>query len=448
MRGAISKAATAPEDAPRSWLRLAMIWALYYLVSFTLGQNPQYMQRTIWYGASLVGLFTLPVFGKYVRLRHLPQEGVLLVLFFLWALLGGVVAVNQALFARHLKLVFEFVMIVIFVSVILKYSGAAKWFYFAYFGVAVLRVVFGEDPISIDQIASTKTVARIAAANAVGYYCATGIIGILGLMREIKSVWFRALLLAGGGVALYGVVLSASRGAMVALMATAVLWPTLCLVGGSRVKVKAVAGAVLVLILSYWTFQFIVQDTYMGVRFTNATHLEDGSSQIRLELVNDGLQVLAKHPILGCGLGQFGIATGTGFYAHNDFAEIGVATGLPGLFLYYSVYWLAWRRLSWSLRHLRDPLIRYRINMARMMLLILLLSGALSRPVFITQDAMFLVGIVVGMAHWAERMARMACGMAPASMTSAMRPVGFSGRRLPGSAFTIPGIAPTATPTI
>lgn len=416
---------TAPENAPRTWSRLALIWALYYLAAFTLGQNPQYMQQTIWLGAGLVGLFTLPVFGRFIRFRHVPREGILLLLFLLWTVPGGMGVANPTLFARHFQMLFEFTMIVIFVSVILKYSGASKWFFLAYFGVAILRVIFGEEPISIEHIASTKTVARIDAANAVGYYCAMGIVGILALMREIKSIWLRGLLVAGGGVALYGVVLSASRGAMVALMATAILWPTLCLVGGSRFKLKGVIGAVLVLILSYWVFQWIVQDTYMGVRFTRATQLEDGSSQKRLEFFFIGMRIFASNPVFGCGLGQFGDVSGTGFYAHNEFTEIASTTGLPGLLLYYSVYFLAWRRLTWSLQWLGDPLIRYRINIVRMILLILLISGSLSRPIFLTQDAMFLVGIVVGMAHWAERMARQARGGAPAATVPDMPSMGF-----------------------
>ncbi|MGD9613400.1 MAG: O-antigen ligase family protein [Kiritimatiellia bacterium] len=383
-----------------------MIWGLYYLVSFTLGQNPAYMQATIWIGTALVGLFTLPVFLRRVRLRDVPQEWFLLGGFFVWALLGGFFAENMTLFARHLKMVFEFVMLLLFVSVILKNSGGVQWFYLAFVGVAVLRIVSGEDPISIARIADTQVVARITSANAIGYYCAVGIIGTLALLRETRRFWMRGLLVGAAGVALYGVVLSASRGAMLVLMATAVLWPAMCLVGAGRFKVKAIAGAIIVLALSYWTFQFIIQNTYMGVRFTNAAQLEDGSSQQRLELVLIGLRMFAKNPLIGNGLGQFSTVSGMGRYAHNELAEIASATGIPGLILYYSIYWMAWRRLSWSLRFLGDPLTRYRVNVIRMLLLILLLSGAVSRPVFLTQDGMFLVGIVVGMAHWAERMAR------------------------------------------
>lgn len=415
----------------RAWSRLAAIWGIYYLVSFTLGQNPAYMQLTIWAGTALVGSFTLPVFLKRVRMGDVPQECFLLGGFLVWALLGGFFVENTALYVRHLKMVFEFLMILLFVSVILEHSGGVKWFYLAFVGVAVLRIVSGEDPISFARIADTQVVARITSANAIGYYCAVGIVSILALMRETRRFWMRGLLVAAGGVALYGVVLSASRGAMVVLMATAVLWPALCMVGAARSKAKAVVGSAVILALSYWIFQAIIQNTYMGVRFTNAAQLEDGSSQQRLELFVVGLKMFAMNPILGNGLGQFSTISGMGRYAHNEIAEIASATGLPGLVLYYSIYWLAWRRLSWSLRYLADPLIRYRINVIRMILLILLLSGAVSRPIFLTQDGMFLVGIVVGMAHWAERLTRVGSRQAVPAANPAWVASEFTGSRAP-----------------
>lgn len=394
----------------RLWARLAGLWALYYLAIFTLGTNPQYMQKTIWMGMGLVGLFTGPLFMRHVRFRHIPREGVLLILFWVWALAGWFFATEMTLFVRYMKLVMELVLITISVSLILERSGGAKWFYAAFLAVAVQQVVFGENPIGMDQIASSEvTMGRIEGANGIGFHCVLGILGALALWREPRGIWLRLVLVLGGGLALYGVVLSASRGAFVTLIATVILWSTLCLVGGSRLKIKAVIGAIVIILLAYWTYQFILQNTYMGVRFTNATQLEDGSSQMRFSLFLVGGKIFAANPLFGCGLGQFGAASGTGYYAHNEFVEIAASTGLPGLFFYYSVYVVAWRRLSWSLRHLSDPLVRYHTNIARMILLVLLVAGALTRPNFIAQNTMFLLGVSVGVAHWAEKMAWRAC---------------------------------------
>lgn len=380
-----------------------MVWALYYLVTFTLGSIPAYMQRTIWMGAGIVGLFTVPVFWRHIRLRSIPREGRLLVLFSLWAMGGRYWATDQAMFQLFMKLVLELTVVVIAVAVIVGRSGSMHWFYLAYWGVAIFRVVYGEGAISMERIADTRAVERITDANAVGYYCSLGIVGMLALLKEVKRMWMKGLLIAGGAFALYGVVLSASRGAFVALMAIAVLWPLLCMVGSSRYKLNALVVAAILIFLAFQAVQLIIQETYLGVRFTQASQLEDGSSQTRLDLFLSGLRIFMDNPITGCGLGQFGVASGTGFYAHNEFAEILATTGLPGLFLYFPIYWQVWRRLTWSLRYLHDPLVRYRINMARMIMLVLLISGFLSRPNFISQDTMFLLGIVVGVSYWAER---------------------------------------------
>ncbi len=398
-----------PASAERKWSRLAAIWSIYYFTAWTLGQNDRYTWSIIWLGAAAVGLFTVPLFAKYIRFRDLPREGVLLGAFVLWALTGLFVATDMTMFSRCLKLMIELSLIVLAVSVILKYSGAAKWLYLAFWGVGVVRVLYGSEPVSMERITGTEVVSRIDYANTIGFLCTLGVLGMFAFWGETKKWWLRAALVAGGAFALYGVVLSASRGAFVTLIAIVLLWPAMCLVGASKSKLKALVAAVVLLYLAYGIYQFIVQETYMGVRYTNATRMEDGSTQTRFDLVMIGFHLFVQNPLFGCGLGQFGVASGTGLYAHNEVAEIAATTGLPGLLLYYSVYWIAWRRLTRSLGCLQDPLFRYRINVARMSLLILLISGALTRPNFFAQNTMFLLGMAVGMAHWAERMARLAC---------------------------------------
>jgi len=434
-----------PNREQRTWSRLTMVWAFYYFLAFTLGNVPEYMQKTIWFGASLVGLATVPVFWRHVRLRHLPREGGLLAIFWLWTLTGFIIATDLDLFSRYLKLIAELTVVVTLLATVLGRSGEARWFYLAFLGVAIVRVFTVGEPISVERIADTQPVARIASANAVGYYSAMGILSVLGLLKETRKPWQWAVLVAGGGLCFYGVVLSASRGAFAVLIATAILWPTLCLVGGSRFKMKAVLGALVVFILAYWTFQFVIQDTYMGTRFVRSTHMEDRSTRVRFDLVFIGLRIFAENPIFGCGLGQFGIASETGYYAHNEVAEILSTTGLPGFLIYFSVYVLAWRRPARSLEGPCDSRFAYRVNMARMILLIMLLSGSLSRPNFISQDTMFLLALVVGTSHWAERTRRVQRHVWPAPVPALWTP-GFGPPAVAaGFGHPAPG-RPAATP--
>lgn len=387
----------------RSWKRLALLWAAYYLAIYSIGQNEYYVQKVIWMGAALVGVASLPTLFRNRGWIEWPREGLLLLGFSLWAMAGFFFAPNRDLFANYLRQIFELALIVLFVSVILKYSGSTRWFFLAFLGVALYSLFSRNEVPGMEQL---QMKGRIASANTLGFNCFMGLLGALALWGETDKWWGRTALAAGGLLAVYGVVLSASRGAFIASILLVLLWIPLCLVVGSRYKFAAFAGAVLVLYAGQMAYRQIVQETYLGKRFTQASHLEDNSSQTRLDLAYMGWRLFKENPILGCGVGQFGVATGRGLNAHSEVVEIAATTGVPGLILYYSAFIMAWKRLSRGFRWLADPRARYRANVARIALLTLSISGALTRPNFISQNTMFMLGVAVGIAHWAEQIGR------------------------------------------
>lgn len=431
----------------RRWSRLAILWSLYYLLMFTIGFKSQYTQLTIWLGGAIAGLLTLPSLWRYVRFRDVPREGLLLGGFFLWALTGVLVARDMDKFRRFIQLIFEFVLVFNVVALILKNSGGSKWLFLAFVGAAAFRIVNVGAPIGVDQLVATgEAVARIEGANAVGFSSALGVVGTVALLGETRSLWARGGLILAGLFSAYGVLLSASRSAFTALMLVALLWPTLCLLG-TRFTVGKLIGAVLILLLCHWAYQVILLNTNMGVRFMQSTQMEDGSTQERFSLVQIALRVFLDNPLFGCGLGQFGVASGTGYYAHNEVAELLATLGLPGVFLYYGAYASSWRRLSRSLRFHRDPRIRYRINISRMAILILLITGALSRINFLSQETFFLLAIAVGTGHWAEGLARGANRIGvPVPALPAQRLAGFPSRPPAAGWGLQPGEAVLAVP--
>lgn len=364
----------------------------------------------------IVGVATILVFNHSASIRQVPRECFILALFLIWSLAGGFFVVDTYMFMHYIKLLLELVVLTFFISIIIKNSGDAKWFYFAFFLIAIWWVLIGATTSNGGTIALGNIVGqddivkqRYDKANGVGFYSCIGILGMLALLWEVRRWWMRTALIAGGILALCCLVLSASRGAFVALMAIAILWPTMCLSGTSRSKIRSFVMFFFIIIISYFMFEFIVKETYLGTRFTSGTQMKDTSMTTRLDFILIGIRMFSENPVMGCGLGQFGIASGTGAaYAHNEFAEVISSTGIIGIILYYSVYVMAWRRLTQSLRYLRLPLFRYRINIARVLLLVLLLSGFLFRINFIQQDSMFLIAIVIGMAYWGEQQARLA----------------------------------------
>ena len=429
----------------RAWNWLTVAWAVYYLAIFTVGTMPEYKQASLWGGGTLVGAWTFWMIIQQYRHLHIPREIGLLALFWGWSFLGGIMATDMAMFSRIIKLTLELVLIVLFVGTVLRHSGKVRWFYLAFIGVAVWRTLAASQMVSggsggldYDLLTSQKGAIsqRFFEANSVGVFAAVGIMSMLALLRETRSLWLRGLWIAGGLLSLAGVVLSASRGAFITLMAIAVLWPIFCLVGDRRLKLQAILGACAALLVAYGVFQFILANTYLGTRFGYSVHMEDESTMARISFVQIAIQLFLANPLLGVGAGQFGVASGTGYYAHNEFAELIATTGLPGFLLYYSVYWLAWRRLSWSLKILRDPQVRYQLNMARIALLTLIISGFLFRPNFQLQDTMFLIAMVVGMANWAEGAARQALWVA----RGMSQPEASPGPRSPWSMPGFPGV--------
>ena len=66
-----------------------------------------------------------------------------------------------------------------------------------------------------------------------------------------------------------------------------------------------------------------------------------------------------------------------------------------------------WLRLRRALRRAQDSLVRYRLNFARLLLIVLIISGILFRVQYICIDSMFLIALVVGTAEWAQRQNRL-----------------------------------------
>ena len=413
----------------KAWDRLTLAWAAYFLAIFTVGTIPAYKALVLWGGGALVGVRTFWMIVRHVRFNQIPRETLLLVCFCGWSFLGVVMATDMAMFSRVIKLTLEMAAIVFFVGTVLMHSGKVQWFYVAFLGVAVWRTLNASQLLSgdagslgLDMLTSQDGAIskRFFEANAVGVLAAIGFMSMLALLRPVRNIWLRGVLIGGGVLALAGVVLSASRGAFVTLIAVSILWPLFCLGGGNRFKLQAILGSAIAFWLAFELFEFIVANTYLGTRFVHTVHMEDESSLARFGFVQIAFRLLWENPFLGVGAGQFGVASGTGYYAHNEFAEIIATTGLPGTLLYYSIYWMSWMRLSWSLKFLRDPDKRYYVNMARVTLLILMISGFLFRPNYQLQDTMFLIATVIGMAHWAERSARQVLRTWPAGGLSVM----------------------------
>jgi O-antigen ligase len=81
-------------------------------------------------------------------------------------------------------------------------------------------------------------------------------------------------------------------------------------------------------------------------RIHSIVEQEDGSSEARKELLSRSLEVIAHHPLLGIGPGQFPIVSGNWQVAHNSYAELAAEGGILALILFLAMVYGAFRRLN------------------------------------------------------------------------------------------------------
>lgn len=170
---------------------------------------------------------------------------------------------------------------------------------------------------------------------------------LLWLVLSRRPAVFRMAALAAFAVALYYVVRTASRGAMLALLVDLVvlLWRgtmrqriALCV----AVPLAAVSMSVLV---PSETWQRLRSFSAEGVAGSNAIAQEAASSAtLRQHLWQMSFQYAIQHPVFGVGPGLFSLFEGShektvgthGYYmpAHNSYGEVASECGFPGLLFF------------------------------------------------------------------------------------------------------------------
>lgn len=110
---------------------------------------------------------------------------------------------------------------------------------------------------------------------------------------------------------------------------------------GKKNKIKKIIISILITLIVYWSLLNIEPLYYMiGHKidfFRDSSYylMYEGSDDIRKRLITEGFKLFLNNPF---GIG-FGASTDyLGMYAHNNFVEILVSSGLIGFIIYYSLY--------------------------------------------------------------------------------------------------------------
>ncbi len=154
----------------------------------------------------------------------------------------------------------------------------------------------------------------------------------------IGGKMMRVVGLGSACAAVVGIALTQSRGGVASL----------ALVAGHALLMAGRRAWLLlpILLVGAWIF-FNNADVRIWERFQDLGEQSDYNFTDRagrLEVWREGLMLMAGHPLLGVGVGQFANAlgmVGSGVYitAHNTYIQIGAELGVAGLVLYLAMLW-------------------------------------------------------------------------------------------------------------
>jgi len=150
----------------------------------------------------------------------------------------------------------------------------------------------------------------------------------------VKAAWLNHFYVP---IALLAVILTASRGAAIALVIALLIIPfTLPLLSNYRIITLAVTLAVAIYALT------AIVPEYSWQRLASiSTELQGGTFGHRLNIWKEGVKLYSQHPVLGVGAGTFYLwmekMIGTSITAHNTFLSILVEQGLVGFGLLFAL---------------------------------------------------------------------------------------------------------------
>ncbi len=380
---------------------LEWAWPVYLLAVFTFGRHPDLIGLVMWGGVLFPAVLSLVAAIHFRALIRIEQ-----ILFFwviLWAALSAVVSgILDVTFARYLV---QFAVVSFLVAIAVSISHSIKPFAWSLWltGIYLSYTVFaGAGDFDLEILgARTRHEGVLSSPNLLGVFAALGVLGGLVLLPLVSSYLSRVVLVAGVGISLIGVIASASRGGLVLTAVYFSWWILVCLKGRLRHPALVILLGVLIGSAAIAAVPWLIESTRMGQRMDHwmVSGLDQDS---RWDLMLKGWSLALENPLLGVSLGGYAVESGTGFgYAHNDFADIAASLGIVGFGLYVSIYLVVWRRLDRARRSLTDPDLVYMINVARMILVGMLVSGALFRPNFTATDVWIMMGVAMGTSWFA-----------------------------------------------
>jgi putative inorganic carbon (HCO3(-)) transporter len=174
----------------------------------------------------------------------------------------------------------------------------------------------------------------------------------LALILTEKKGWVKNVSFVGAGVLTLIILLTQSRGALIALVATGLIF-FVTQARGKRLKTLLIAAVVAVMILPLVPSSAWQRFSGLSKLTNTATIAEadpEGSADARYNIWRVARQIIAENPATGIGLGAYSLAHATytgrmlvppaarGFRdTHSTYLNVAAETGIPGLILFLAM---------------------------------------------------------------------------------------------------------------
>ncbi len=148
------------------------------------------------------------------------------------------------------------------------------------------------------------------------------------LLRTDQPRWERWFCLGSIGLILVGLILAASRGALIGLTAASLL-----AVGRSQHRGR---NFLLLLVVLLPLMAFAPSSPFS--RLLSPDYSDHRSTERRVALLEEGLKMIQAQPLTGIGTGNFKAFSGTlAGVAHNTYVEVAAELGVPGITFFAAV---------------------------------------------------------------------------------------------------------------
>jgi O-antigen ligase len=318
-------------------------------------------------GIVLLYVFAINVFIKYNKI-YINREIILIITWFLFCILSGLVALNFELVVVKLITIFQLLIFFVvgysvFTESEFKISTLLYLIIFSVFGIFVFGFIAQYNPDVL--VTKNRITATAGDPNALSILGAFAYLFALYLFQTDKNKVRLLILIPIIVIIMYGVILTQSRQGILLVLIGTILYGIIQIIhkySNSENKQNYILKLfffliVFVIVISIAVYAF--QQTEYSYRIqafiafikismqSSNEHLSriiDYSAYERRQLLKYGIEIWKDHPIFGIGLDNFRVIIkhynpiGNRLYSHNNYIEILTTIGTLGAIVYYAVY--------------------------------------------------------------------------------------------------------------